>query len=583
VGYLLIENFNGGVDRRRPIYALKPGTLWSCSNAHISMGGDIELRKAFSDRGEFGSNTFGLVSVGDSLYTFGSDAPGDVTLPSGVLYQRLSYPGAGMTALVDVDLFDGKLYVLARFGDGSVQHFYDGILVAAWNDGIVRPYMSNLAGMATLLAALIDASANYSATAAGNVITVVATALNQAFTVETFAENGGATDDETMVYVETVTASPGVAQEGTLTLGGTFDPGDRFGVKLSTGSPAVDEYFGNIGKPWGDATCVKTHKRKVYVGAGSILFFSKVNDPTSWNSDVDAGAGFINVANHAGGSEDVQSIELYQGRLGAWSRRAIQLWTMQNDDDLNNLDQTLLNTGTRSPHSTLEFAGNDVFYLDDLGMRSIRARDASNNAFASGVGAAINPLVREWMRTGASESDVLNCVVAVEPEFGRLWVVIGTRIYVYSYFPDTGIAAWTWYEPGFTISDLARTTSRVWARANNRLYLYGGNSGDEFGSDYTVTIEMPFTGAQKDGTYKQVMGMDIAATGAWSVQLRIDPNDLYNVVQMGENEGFTFNCPDWEAVGHTTHIAPVLTHQAAGAYASLSKLAIYYQGAEESS
>ena len=42
MGYLVIENLVGGVDRRRPRYVGKPGTLWNGKNIHISMGGDVE-------------------------------------------------------------------------------------------------------------------------------------------------------------------------------------------------------------------------------------------------------------------------------------------------------------------------------------------------------------------------------------------------------------------------------------------------------------------------------------------------------------------------------------------------------------
>lgn len=703
MAYLVIESFKGGVDRRRPIYASKPGTLWTCENAHISMGGDIEQRKAFVDRGGFSADTFGLVAVGESLYTFGSSAPGAVTVPSGVIYQQFVYPGAAMTKYIDHDLFDGLIYVIAQFGDGSVQHFYDGVLVAAWNDGIVRSYMGNLTGMATALAALIDASVNYVALAAAQVITVTAATAGVPFTASPFAENGGATDDETMVaatvtpnvvgvtsasssFTFSVRGGPGagalggllvggvavisvgvnwatsdtvfaaaiatqintdvsapdytatssgaevtvtaavvgptanglevlatttgtaragtqaaagsdaigsmaggatavvaVAQVVTLTLGGTFDPGDRFGATMTSGTnPAVVEYFGNVAKPFGNAMCVKTHKRKMYVGAGSLLFFSKVNDPTAWNSDVDAGAGFINAANHVGGSEVVRSLENYQGRLAVISRRVIQLWTMQNDDALNVLDQTLLNTGTRASRSTLEFAGNDVFYLDDIGIRSIKARDASNNAFASGVGAAINKLAREWMRDSASEADIVGAVVVVDPEEGRFWLVIGTRVFVYSYFPDTGIAAWSWYTPGFTITDLARTTNKVWARGDdNTLYLYGGDSGTVYDAS-PVEVQMPFTSAEKPGTFKNYGGMDIAAEGAWACVWKINPNNMADPgVQMGTYDGVTFPKANWCGVGHSTHIAPLLT-RAQASYGNLSQVAIYYQGAEES-
>jgi hypothetical protein len=563
MAYAILEDFKGGVDRRRPRYAGKPGTLWTGANVHISLGGDIEVRKALVDFGEFAEGTFGLVAAGQSLYTFGSEAA--LAVPSGVTYQRLSYPGAAMTRFIDADLFSGKLYVIAEFGDGSVQHFYDGTLVAAWNDGIVRAYMGSLAGVAEAFADLINAQASdrYTATA------------------------GGDTDDETLVYAETVAPAPGTPQEGTLTFGGTFDPGDRFGVKLSTGSPAVYDFIGNYGKPFGNAACVRTHKRKVYAGAGPLLFFSAVNEPTQWNSDSDsddAGAGFIPVANHVGGSESVDGLDIYQGRLGVFSRSVIQLWTMQADDTLNNPDQFLENTGTRAPRSTLEFAGNDVFYLDDLGVRSIRARGETNNAFASELGAAINPVIRAWMRNSATQEQIEGAVSAVEPVDGRFWLAIGTRVFVFSFYPNTGIAAWTWYDLDFGVTDLARTANKLWARGDdNHLYLYGGDSGEQYEA-LPVTIALPFTSMQKDGTFKSFNGMDMAATGAWTAEWLIDPNEQAGPVYLGKYDGVTFTKANWDGVGDTTHIAVNMTRTVddGAVAAGISKLGLYYKGAEVS-
>lgn len=698
--YSFIDEFKGGVDRRRPIYALKPGTLWECQNAHLTTGGDIEKRKAFVSQGSFSSNTFGLFQQGDELYTFGSDDPGSaVIVPSNVTYQQLQHPeGVPMVGFLDADLFDGKIYVIALFADGTVMHFYDGVLVQDWSEGIVFATMGSLSVMAATLAAIIAVQPEYTASVAGQIITVTAATAGVPFTATTFAQNGGAVDDQAFSSTVTtpnvspvtaafasigfsvsggtgagtlaslkingtevlsgpaawvtdntafaaaicalvvgytatnvgpditikasatgstpngyaveatttgtaragdqaaagtitlgilsggVTAVAAVAQVVNLELGGTFDPGDRFGVTLVSGASGTTQttaYVGNTAKPYGNAACVKTHKRKMYAGALEILFFSGVNTATQWNSDTIPGAGFLVIANHAGGSESVLSLETYQGRLAAFSRRAIQLWTMQNDDTLNALDQTLENTGTRSPRSTLEYGGNDVFYLDDSGIRSLKARDASNNAFVSGVGAPINKFVRQWMRDGASQAEIEGAVSAMEPEDARFWMAIGTRIFVYSFFPEVGISAWSWYDPGFTVTDFARTTNRMWCRGdNNVLYLYGGASNEEYDTS-EVRVQIPFTSAGKPGTFKNFSGMDIAATGTWACKWKIDPNDLFQEVQMGSYNGVTFPKANWAGVGHTTHIAPLFTHSLAE-YASLSQVALFYQGAEES-
>lgn len=702
--YLVLEDARGGVDRRRPIYAAPPGTLWSCINAHISKGGDVDIRKHFADIGSFSENTYGLVAAQQTLYTFGSDPPSAVSLPGSVQYQQLQHPGGiPMVGFVDADLFDGKIYVLARFADGMVLHFYDGALVTAWSDGIVRADMSGLGGIATMLAALIDADANYIATAAGAVVTVTAATAGVPFTVATSALNGGIVDDQTLTNanvtpntaavaaaaasfafsvaggaaagtitsvriggVEAVSGGPvtwatsntafaaalaaniaafagtsgytatsvgqqvtvtatatgvaandlsvevtttgtaragsqssagtstigvmsggvaavaAVAQVNTLTVGGTFDPGDGFGVQLTSGTTnLIASYFGNYANPFGVAACVKTHKRKVYVGAGAILYFSRVNDATAWNSDEDPGAGFLNASTHCGGSESVLSLETYQGRLSVASKEAFQLWTMQNDDDQNALDQVLENCGTRSARALVEFGGNDVFYLGDTGIRSLKARDASNNAFVSDVGVAIDAVVSEWLRQ-VQDSDVVNAVGMVEPEDGRFWLAVGTRVFVYSFFPTVKISGWSWYELSFTPTDFAKTGKQAWARGDdNHLYLYGGFSAIDYGNpgDFTPEIQHPFVTSQKPGDFKNFTGMDIAATGTWNCDWLVDPNNLDVKVNLGENEGVTFPDANWAGVGHFTHIAPKLVGDS-GSYACVSKLALYYAPAD---
>lgn len=712
--YSLIENFSGGVDRRRPVYALPPGTLWDGINCHITRGGDIEKRKAFVDQGVFSSNTFGLLTQGEQLWTFGSDAVASVTVPSGCIHQRLQHPdGLPMAALLSADLFGGSIYAIAQFAGGEVLHFYNGTIVSDWTDGIVRASQVNLTTVAAALAALINASPNYTATSAAQVITVTAQTAGVPFTVSTLATDGGAVGDGTIVDANTTpntapvtgvgaacgfsitagttggsisslllggveilgvsltwgtsntatatliaagietnyastnwhgtssgeqvtiykgttgivnngltlagtwagtlkinNAGPGtntiidsstggvdtvaaVAQVDTLTLGGTFDPGDGFGVKMVSGDVTlISEYFGSYAKPFGKASWVKTHKRKLYVGAGSLVDFCAVNDATGWNVDIDPGAGFINASTHVGGSEVAVGGGTYQGQLAIYSPRAIQLWLMQNDDTLNDLAQVIENTGTRSPRSIMEFGGNDVFYLDESGIRSLRARDASNNAYLSDVGVAIDRLVRGWIST-VSDAQVVGAATVIEPIDGRFMLSIGTRIFVYSYYPTSKVVAWTWYDLPFTAQWMVRTKSRLYVRGDdNHLYLYGGQSGSQYDAS-KVTVQLPFFTSGKPGTYKGFNGLDMSAFGTWNVLGYIDPSPENNgadqglpglsggFVDFGSNIGVTFQGANWMAGGHFTHMALKLTNEEEG-YASLSNVALFYDGKEES-
>ena len=62
--------------------------------------------------------------------------------------------------------------------------------------------------------------------------------------------------------------------------------------------------------------------------------------------------------------------------------------------------------------------------------------------------------------------------------------------------------------------------------------------------------------------------------------LLVNPNDENDVVYVGTLGGVTFPEETIAAVGHATHIAPVLVHRGEG-YASLSKIALEYEGGGE--
>lgn len=185
--YILVENFNGGLDRRRKISTAPPGTLWELTNAHITRGGEIQKRKAFVSTYSLPEGTFGLASLSGNLYVFGSDAE-PAGMPSGITYQRLQHPSStittsAMTEVVDAEVFDGKLYVIAKFADNSTYHYYDGERIAYWDTGTVQGGATSTADIAIALSALIDADPDYQASVSSSVVTVTAANAGTGFTI----------------------------------------------------------------------------------------------------------------------------------------------------------------------------------------------------------------------------------------------------------------------------------------------------------------------------------------------------------------------------------------------------------------
>lgn len=91
---------------------------------------------------------------------------------------------------------------------------------------------TNLDGVATALASLVDANAAVAATATGAVITVVAEVATVPFTISAGATNDAAGTADNQAIALAITSS----QVATVTVGGTFDVGDVFTVTID-GTP----------------------------------------------------------------------------------------------------------------------------------------------------------------------------------------------------------------------------------------------------------------------------------------------------------------------------------------------------------
>lgn len=479
MAYTVSDNFAKGIDRRRPIYATTPGSVWEATNCHVSRGGDIEKRKSMKKIAALPPQCNGIIGAESTIYTFGSDAE-PAGIPSGFTYMRCQHPSVPSTPMVGVvssSLYDGKPYCAAKFADNQVFHYYNGEL----NNDMMNAGQAN--------------------------------------------------------------------------------------------------------KPLMVGSTVYTFRNKIYTLAGSLLEYSGIGKPLGWTDGTDSGTGYINMSTQSGGSSKLTGIDVFQGNLAIFSERAIQVWNIKEDETQNYQMQTLKNTGTISPRSVLAYGDIDVFYLDYTGIRTIRARVPSNAAFVNDLGTPIDTYIREWRKTLAEQA-VESAISIIEPLDARLWMIIGSRAFVLSYFPASQISAWTAYEliddSGTQFECLDATTyyERLYLLgADKSLYLLGGNSGDEYDST-VATVQLPFIYSSKPDTDKLVSGIDISSEGDWDVSMLVDPRNLSRSVNIGTLSGVTTNDLGAAGFADTTHIAPKLINRSSG-YASLSQVMVTFQGTSE--
>lgn len=685
MSYFTITDWKYGMDRRRERVAGVPGTLWLGKNVHISRGGDVQRAKKFVSTYTLPANTFGLGQLRGQLYVFGSVA--SPTMPVGLQYQRLQAEdtSTAMVEVLDVDTFDGKFYVIARFADGDIHHFYDGTRVSHW--GTIAAAATDVNVLASYLADLIDADANVSAVAVGSVITIMAREAGTAFTITKATTDEGGTSDQDITLATaqanvaevaevqatsvcsviagsngtvtditvnsvslmraavtwatshtataaaiavqinnktsthgytaeasganiTITAAPGtgdtpneyvvaaavtgdvvlstptmsggvdavepVAQITTATLIGTLEAADFYAIFIN------GTVYSTTARAAATGTSAFVHKKRMWSPANTLWNYSKLNDASDWtNVDAASGAGFLRLSRESEGAERLIGAAPYGTQAAVFSRNAVHIWNIDTDAENNTIGQPLSNTGALSARSILPFGNLDVFYLDEPGIRSLRSKEQTGEAYAADIGNPIDPFVRDYLDT-LTEAQIRRAVSVVGPE-GRPWMAVGGYVFVLSYFPGSKITAWSYYDPGFEISDLVRVRNKVYARAGNTIYLYGGADGETYPNDDEMIAEVStaFMTAQTPATVKSLTGFDIACTGEWATKILVNPNDENQFIDVGKLTRTTYNVSNGRIgiPGETTHMALNLVCSKAGP-ATISSITIHYDQLE---
>lgn len=322
------------------------------------------------------------------------------------------------------------------------------------------------------------------------------------------------------------------------------------------------------------ANALLTVKNKVYAINESLLNFSSVDTPRGWNSG--SGFGFINMSNESAGSETLTGMGRYLGLLAVFARRNTQIWFVDPDPLQNAQRQVLPNIGTFAPKSIVNFGEIDIIFLSDTGIRSLKARDASNSAAVNDVGTLIDDDVIAYMRT-LTDAQKAAAAAVQEPNDGRYILSLGTQAYVFSYYPSSRISAWSTYDLGFEVSDYVAMDGKVYARAGDTIYLLGGDDGETYDAA-PVVVETPYIDGRAVATWKRFTGWDVVSEGEWLVEVNTDPDrpDAWSKIgTLKDGTKATVAGLDLDMVGQSPLIKFKLTNARIGP-AKLSKLIIHY-------
>lgn len=348
----------------------------------------------------------------------------------------------------------------------------------------------------------------------------------------------------------------------------------KFFVIVRGSDGLVYRFYNGALVPDAKGVSCRTYKSKIYSVEGSNLYFSSVGNPNDWTTATN-GAGFINLATEDSEMQTLVGLEVYYDKLAIFSEQACQIWFVDPDPNKNQHVQTLRQAGTYAPKSVRQYGSGDVLYLAPDGIRSLKARVQSITASVSDIGSPIDPYVRSLMAAGAS--DLRRTISLLEPLTGRYWVITKTGVLVLSNYPSPEISAWCVYEPGFEITDAVAAGPFMYLRAaDGVIYRYGNGTNAPVYDDCPVEAYLPYLSFQKPATFKQFNGVDLSATGTWSIYAGLNPHSEAAEDLLGTSTGPTFLTGRFAMMGHSTHVSLRLRSNVPGA-CTLSNLMIHYE------
>lgn len=442
------------------------------------------------------------------------------------------------------------------------------------------PYGASTGATASALADAINANtpaSGFTASVASSTVTLTAppsagASVNTLSPTRTVA--GSFVTGAVVAFSGGVDGSVSAQQKQRVTFDGTFEIKDIWTVKLN-GTPY--KLTGTALQPGKTAL---TFKKKVYSNAQSVIVFSAIRDATNFVGGI--GAGYLNASGEKYGDAEITTLAEYAGDMAVFTKQTIYVFNMNEDEDLNQLLYTVEGVGNIAPKTVQAFGQRDVFFLAWSGIRSLRSHYATDRAFVSDVGTPIDPFIQDWMRQQTAMV-LERSKSAIEPSSGRYIASIGTRAFVFNYFPDEKISAWTYWDLPSEPRAWFRDEKTLYVRFGDIIYAYGGEDGTteaEDDDEFEAVVETHFFDAKQPAHEKNFDDLDGGFVGEWEISVIPNPNQEDEEVDVGAFFDITYNAGDHAFDQRTSHIALVLRCAKAGA-AKITDYTLGYNGATE--
>lgn len=156
---------------------------------------------------------------------------------------------------------------------------------------------------------------------------------------------------------------------------------------------------------------------KVFAADKDIVRFSATANPLDWSTADDA--GYLPTGLQQANSNHIAVLAPYRANLAPMNASSFQNWQVDPDPASMAILDQMDGVGSVWPRAAVGVS-NDLFYLSQLGVRTIGIANAAENLAAGDVGAPIDVLVQDALRlTVANEG---RAIATYYPGAGQYWL-----------------------------------------------------------------------------------------------------------------------------------------------------------------
>lgn len=280
---------------------------------------------------------------------------------------------------------------------------------------------------------------------------------------------------------------------------------------------------------------------KVFKADRDIVRFSATANPLDWTSIEDA--GYLPTGLQQANANDMAVMHPYRSNLAAFNASSFQNWQVDPDPQLMAILDQMDGVGS-TWQKAAQPVGDELFYLSQLGVRTVGIANAAENLAAGDVGMPIDPLVQAAI--SAAVASGAEPISTYYPSAGQYWLAFPgypegdppidqTTVFVYSMTRVGKVGAWSRYVFPFTVESFAQLGNDLYVRHGDTISRVSEDVATDELPDGMGTIEQPFPGVVwwpwldfgTPGATKMLEGFDYVGNGQGpSISIGYDQRNL---------------------------------------------------------